>query len=55
MMTGTGGTDDEVKAQIQKANAAFIQLYPVSRATEIAIETNIKILRAMLNLFSICM
>jgi hypothetical protein len=36
MMAGTGGTKDEVKAQIQKANAAFIQLCPVWRAREIA-------------------
>jgi hypothetical protein len=31
-MTGTGGTEDEVKAWIQKASAAFIQLYPVWKA-----------------------
>jgi hypothetical protein len=52
MMTGTGGTEEEGKAQIQKANAAFIQLYPVWRAREILIETKLKFLRAVLNLTS---
>jgi hypothetical protein len=42
MMTSTGGTEDEVKARIQKANTAFIQLYPVWRAREISIETKLK-------------
>jgi hypothetical protein len=41
-MTGTGGTEDEVKARIQKANAAFIQLYPVWRAGEISIKIKLK-------------
>jgi hypothetical protein len=51
-MTGTGGTEEEGKARIQKANAAFIQLYPVWRAREILIETKLKFLRAVLNLSS---
>jgi hypothetical protein len=42
MMRRTGGTEDVVQAQIQKANAAFIQLYPVWRAREISIETKLK-------------
>jgi hypothetical protein len=42
MMTSTGGTEDEVKARIQEANAAFIHLYPVWRAGEISIETKLK-------------
>jgi hypothetical protein len=42
MMTSTGGTEDEIKAWIQKANTAFIQLYPVWRAREISIETKLK-------------
>jgi hypothetical protein len=37
MMTDKGGTEDEVKTRIQKANAAFIQLYPVWRVREISI------------------
>jgi hypothetical protein len=49
MMTSTGGTEDEVKARIQEANAAFIQLW---RAREISIQTRLKFLRAMLNLLS---
>jgi hypothetical protein len=52
MMTSTGGTEDEVKARIQKANAAFIQLYPAWRAREISTKTKLKILRALFNLFS---
>jgi hypothetical protein len=46
MMTITGGTKDEVKARIQKANAAFIQLYPVWRAREISIETKLNIFKS---------
>jgi hypothetical protein len=42
MMTGTGGTEDEVKAWIQKANEAFIQLYPVWRARDVSIGTKQK-------------
>jgi hypothetical protein len=45
MMTGTGGTEDEVKARIQKANA-FIQLYPVWRAREISIETKLQVFKS---------
>jgi hypothetical protein len=43
MMTSTGGTEDEVKARIQEANAAFIHLYPVWRAREISIQTKLQI------------
>jgi hypothetical protein len=46
MMTGTSVTENEVKAQIQKANAAFIQLYPVWRATEISNETKPNIFKS---------
>jgi hypothetical protein len=45
-MTGIGGTEDEVKAQIKKANAAFIQLYPLWRSVEISIETKLKIVKS---------
>jgi hypothetical protein len=38
MTTGTGGTENEVKARIQKANAAFIQLHTVWRGREIPID-----------------
>jgi hypothetical protein len=46
MMTSTGGTEDKVKAQIQKVNTAFIQRHPVCRAREISIETKLKIFRS---------
>jgi hypothetical protein len=46
MMTSTGGTEDEVKARIQKASAAFIQLYPVWIAREISIKTKLKIFKS---------
>jgi hypothetical protein len=46
MMTITCATKDEIKARIQKANAAFIQLYPVWRAREISIETKLNIFRS---------
>jgi hypothetical protein len=46
MMTSTGGTEDEVKARIQKASAAFIQLYPVWIAREIYIKKKLKIFKS---------
>jgi hypothetical protein len=46
MMTSTGGREDEVQARILKANAAFIQLYPVWRARDISIEIKLKIFKS---------
>jgi hypothetical protein len=46
MMTSTGGTEDEVKARIQEANAAFIHLCPVWRAREISIQTKLNIFKS---------
>jgi hypothetical protein len=46
MATGTGGTENEGKARIQKANAAFIQLYPVWRGREVSTEKKIKIVKS---------
>jgi hypothetical protein len=49
MMTGTGGIEDEVKAWIQKANAAFIQCGELDRYLS---RQSYKFLRTMLNLSS---
>lgn len=38
-----GGATADVKMRIQKANAAFIQLYPIWRAREISMETKLRI------------
>jgi hypothetical protein len=46
VMTGTGRTENEVKARIRKANSAFIQLYPSWRARYISIETKLKIFKS---------
>jgi hypothetical protein len=46
MMTSTSGTEDEVKARIQKENSAFIQLYPVCRARQISMETKLNIFKS---------
>jgi hypothetical protein len=46
MMTSTGTAEDEVKTRTEKANAAFIKLYPVWTAREISKLTELKILNS---------
>jgi hypothetical protein len=42
VVTTTGGTEDEVKIRVRKANAAFIQLYSVWIAKETKKKPKIK-------------
>jgi hypothetical protein len=43
VVTRDGGSAEDVRARIRKANAAFIQLYPVWRAREITTTNKLRI------------
>ena len=45
-VTKDGGTAQDVVQRIQKANGAFIQLYPVWRNNKISIRTKLRIFRS---------
>jgi len=44
-VTKDGGTAQDVVQRIQKANGAFVQLYPVWRNNKISIRTKLRIFR----------
>ncbi|XP_054279259.1 uncharacterized protein LOC128997645 [Macrosteles quadrilineatus] len=43
VLTRAGGADEDVMSRITKANAAFVQLYPVWKARDISTRTKLKI------------
>ena len=43
VVSTSGGTEDDVKARIKKANAAFVQLYPIWRNRNISRKTKLRI------------
>jgi hypothetical protein len=51
---GGGGAAEDVRACIQKANTAFIQLYPVWRAREITTTTKLRIFRTNVKAVLLC-
>ena len=46
VVTNTGGAQEDVKIQLQKANTAFIQLYQVQTTREISTGTKLRIFRS---------